>query len=171
MRIILTSILSFISLISCSDSSSTNNDAASFSRDDLSIAVQNILQTLELQNEFIDNNFKDTVKGGTDYTNQELDQWWDYEIMLEEDFRMLVQILNSSASLQNEFCENHIDKYIAKASSQFNKIKAKSKGFGRISGDLIRSKDDFNDVSESTWDNSTYIVEICGISDGNPLLR
>ena len=171
MRIILTSILSFISLISCSDSSSTNNDAASFSKDDLSIAVQNILQTLELQNEFIVNNFKDTAKGGTDYTNQELDQWWDYEIMLDEDFRMLVQILNSSTSLQNEFCENHIDKYIAKASSQFNKIKAKSKGFGRISGDLIRAKDDFNDVGESIWDNSTYVVEICGNSDGNPLLR
>ena len=171
MRIILTSILSFISLISCSDSSSTNNDAASFSREDLSITVQNILQTLELQNEFIDNNFKDTLRGGTDYTSQEVDQWWNYEIMLEEEFRMLVQILNSSTSLQNEFCENHIDKYIAKASSQFNKIKAKSKGFGRICGDLIRAKDDFIDVGESIWDNSTYVVEICGDSDGNPLLR
>ena len=171
MRIILTSILSFISLISCSDSSSTNNDAASFSREDLSIAVQNILQTLKLQNEFIDNNFRDTVKGGTDYTNQELDQWWDYEIMLEEDFRMLVQILNSSTSLRNDFCENQIDEYTASASSQFNKIKAKANGFGRIYGDLKRTKDDFNDVGESIWDNSTYVVEICGKSDGNPLLR
>jgi hypothetical protein len=171
MRIIVTSILSLVSLISCSDSSSTNNDAASFSREDLSITVQSILQTLELQNEFIDNNFKDTVKGGTDYTNRELDQWWDYEIMLEEDFRMLVQILNSSTSLQNEFCENQIDEYITSASSQFNKIKAKSKGFGRIYGDLQQSKDDFNDVGDSIWNNSTYVVEICGKSNGNPLLR
>ena len=171
MRIILTLILSFISLISCSDSSATNKDAASFSREDLSIAVQNILQTLELQNGFIDNSFKDTRKGGTDYTNQELDEWWDYELMLEEDFRMLVQILNSSTSLRNDFCENLIDEYMANASTQFNKIKAKANGFGRIYGDLKRSKDEYNDINNSIWDNSTYIVEICGKSNGNPLLR
>ena len=171
MRIILTSILSFISLISCSDSSSTNKDDASFSSKDLSITLQNILQTLELQNEFIDKSFKDTVKGGTDYTNQEVDEWWDYEMMLEKDFRILVQILNSSTSLRNDFCENLIDEYMANASTQFNKIKAKSNGFGRMSGDLNRSKDEYHDISDSIWDNSTYLLEICGKSDGNPLLR
>ena len=77
----------------------------------------------------IKQNCKYTRKGGTDYTNQELDQWWDYEMMLEEDFRMLVQILNSSTSLRNDFCENQIDEYTASASSQFNKIKAKANGF------------------------------------------
>ena len=152
-------------MISCSDSSSSSGGGETYTSADLSSALQRLVQTMQMQNDMMDSNFRDSLKGGSDYTQQEIDAWWSYELSVEENYKSIAQMMRSSKALRDEFCSTMADQFVTAMLEHEDKIREHSKGWARMSADLNRDKDQFLSVTNSTEASFLYISDSCNLAD------
>ena len=139
----------------CSSETDLTHESTT-SKDNLRNAVQNLLGTCELQIRFIDNNFN--PNGG--YSTAQVDAYWDSELQLANDLKILNKLLQSNIDAQNDFCQNWSSQYDSASFNLGLKIQENAKGFGQMVS-AARTKNNFFAIEDEIVNNSKFLDDLC----------
>ena len=139
----------------CSSETNLTHESTK-SKDNLRNAVQNLLNTCELQIRFIDNNFN--PNGG--YSTAQVDTYWDSELQLANDLQILKKLLQSNIDAQNDFCQNWSSQYDSASSNLGLKMQENAQGFGKMAT-ATRTKNNFSAITDGIMNDAQFLEDLC----------